>query len=79
MRRRYNEFDAFHMTDLLHRISIDPAVCSGKPCVRGTRIWVSLIFDMLAAGTTEADLLAEYPQLTPEDIRAAVAYGALRK
>ena len=64
------------MPDLLDRISIDPAVCGGKPCVRGTRIWVSLILDMLAAGTTESDLRVDYPQLTHEDILAAIAYGA---
>ena len=64
------------MANLLDRISIDPAVCGGKPCIRGTRIWVSLILDLLAAGTAEADLLAEYPQLTREDVLAAIAYGA---
>ena len=62
--------------DLLDRISIDPAVCGGKPCIRGTRIWVSLILDFLAAGTSEPELLAEYPQLTHEDVLAAIAYGA---
>ena len=62
--------------DLLKRISIDPAVCFGKPCIRGTRIWVSLIVENLAEGTTEAVLLDAYPQLKPEDIRAALAYAA---
>lgn len=64
------------MNPLLERISIDPKVCGGKPCIKGTRIWVSLILDFLADGDTEAELLAAYPQLTPEDIRAAIAYGA---
>jgi uncharacterized protein (DUF433 family) len=64
------------MKTLLDRISIDPEVCGGKPCVRGTRIWVSLILDLLADGTTEAELLAEYPQLVHEDVLAAIAYGA---
>jgi len=64
------------MADPLDRISIDPAVCGGKPCIRGTRIWVSLVLDMLAAGTTEVELLADYPQLTHEDVLAAIAYGA---
>jgi uncharacterized protein (DUF433 family) len=64
------------MNPLLHRISVDPNVCFGKPCIRGTRIWVSLILDFLANGTTIAEILAEYPQLTEEDIRAAIAYGA---
>jgi uncharacterized protein (DUF433 family) len=64
------------MTALLDRISIDPAVCGGKPCIRGTRIWVSLILDLLADGMPEAELRAEYPQLTHEDVLAAIAYGA---
>jgi uncharacterized protein (DUF433 family) len=63
-------------TDLLKRISIDPRVCFGKPCIRGTRIWVSLIVDNLAEGTPEGELLAAYPQLQSEDIRAALAYAA---
>lgn len=61
---------------LLERISIDPRVCFGKPCIRGTRLWVSLILDNLAEGLSEQELLKEYPQLTPDDIRAAIAYGA---
>jgi uncharacterized protein (DUF433 family) len=64
------------MNTLLNRIIIDPKVCGGKPCVRGTRIWVSLILDLLAGGMTEAELLAEYPQLVHEDVLAAIAYGA---
>ena len=64
------------MPNLLDRISIDPAVCGGKPCIRGTRIWVSLVLDMLAAGMSEAALISEYPQLAREDILAAIAYGA---
>ncbi|MBN2294057.1 MAG: DUF433 domain-containing protein [Pirellulales bacterium] len=62
--------------ELLKRISVNPNVCFGKPCIRGTRIWVSLIVDNLAEGISEADLLAAYPQLQPEDIRAALAYAA---
>jgi len=61
---------------LLERISIDPNICFGKPCVRGTRIWVSLILDWLAAGSTSEEILSNYPQLTREDILAAIAYGA---
>lgn len=64
------------MNPLLNRISIDPAVCAGKPCIRGTRIWVSLILDFLASGMTEAELLTDYPQLTHDDVLAAIAYGA---
>ena len=62
--------------ELLKRISIDPRVCFGKPCIRGTRIWVSLIVDNLAEGVYEQELLESYPQLKAEDIRAALAYAA---
>ena len=61
---------------LLQRISIDPNVCFGKPVIRGTRIWVSLLLDMLADGMTIQEIIAEYPHLKEEDIRAAIAYGA---
>jgi uncharacterized protein (DUF433 family) len=61
------------MTALLERITIDPQVCFGKPCIKGTRIWVSLILDFLASGESEAQILAAYPQLEPDDIRAALA------
>ena len=64
------------MNSLLERISIDPNVCFGKPCIRGTRIWVSLILDFLASGTSIEGLQEEYPQLTRADILAAIAYGA---
>lgn len=62
--------------ELLKRISIDPSICFGKPCIRGTRIWVSLIIDNLAADIPEEEILAAYPALTKEDIRAALAYAA---
>ena len=62
--------------ELLKRISVDPHVCFGKACIRGTRIWVSLILDNLAEGVTEEELLRAYPQLKGDDIRAALAYGA---
>jgi uncharacterized protein (DUF433 family) len=64
------------MNALLDRITIDPRICGGKPCVKGTRIWVSLVLDFLADGLTESELLAEYPQLVHEDVLAAIAYGA---
>jgi len=64
------------MNALLDRVTIDPRVCGGKPCVKGTRIWVSLVLDFLADGLTESELLAEYPQLVHEDVLAAIAYGA---
>jgi len=61
---------------LLGRITVDPNVCFGKPCIRGHRIWVSLILDFLAAGRTPEEILTDYPDLTTEDIRACIAYGA---
>jgi uncharacterized protein (DUF433 family) len=62
--------------ELMKRIVVDPAVCFGKPVIRGTRIWVALILENLAEGVTEADLLRAYPQLEPDDLRAALAYAA---
>lgn len=64
------------MHSLLKRITIDPKICFGKPCIRGTRIWVSLILDLIANGMSIEEVLGEYPQLTEEDVRAAIAYGA---
>ncbi len=62
--------------ELLERISIDPGVCGGRPCVRGHRIWVSLILDFLASGLSAEEIVQEYPQLTKEDVRACVAYAS---
>lgn len=62
--------------DLLQRISIDLCICFGKPCIRGTRIWVSLIIESLAAGASGAEILDNYPSLAPEDIKAALTYAA---
>jgi uncharacterized protein (DUF433 family) len=62
--------------NLLSRISIDPNICFGKPCIRGHRIWVSLILDLLAGGATVEELLEEYPDIEREDILACMAYGA---
>lgn len=62
--------------ELLARISIDPRICFGKPCIRGHRIWVSLILDFLASGMTVQELLREYPQLEEADVLACIAYGA---
>jgi len=64
------------MKTRLERITVNAEICGGKPCIRGTRIWVSLILDFLADGMTEGELLAEYPQLVHEDVLAAIAYGA---
>ena len=61
---------------LLERISIDPRICFGKPCIKGHRIWVSLVLDLLSTGLSIEEVLEEYPQLTREDVLACVAYGA---
>lgn len=58
------------------RISIDPNICFGMPCIKGTRIWVSLIVDNLAAGITEDELIEAYPSLSREEIRATLAFAA---
>ena len=62
--------------ELLARISIDPNICFGKPCIRGHRIWVSLILDFLASGATAQEILEDYPGLSEADIQACIAYGA---
>jgi uncharacterized protein (DUF433 family) len=62
--------------DLLSRISIDPNICFGKPCIRGHRIWVSMILDLLAAGETVESILEEYPGIERDDVLACIAYGA---
>jgi uncharacterized protein (DUF433 family) len=63
------------MKHLLERISVDPNICFGKPCIKGTRIWVALILDFLAAGNTLEEILEAYPGLRREDILACVGYG----
>ena len=62
--------------ELLKRISIDPNICFGKPCIKGHRIWISLILDFLASGMTIPEILDEYPGLEEADIYACIAYGA---
>ena len=58
------------------RISIDPQVCHGKPCIRGTRIMVSIILDYPSAGESVESIQQEYPTLQAEDIQAVLAYAA---
>jgi uncharacterized protein (DUF433 family) len=64
---------------LLDRINIDPTVRFGKPCVRGTRIAVGDVLGYMAGGMREEQLVADFPQLTREDIRACLAYAAERE
>lgn len=63
-------------TDLLKRITVSPDVCHGKPCIRGLRYPVETMLELLSAGMTPEDLLADYPDLEPEDIRAVLLYAA---
>jgi uncharacterized protein (DUF433 family) len=58
------------------RISVDPAICHGQACIKGTRIMVSVVLDNLAANVGQEEILENYPTLTAEDIHAAVAYAA---
>jgi uncharacterized protein (DUF433 family) len=62
--------------ELLSRITIDPKICFGKPCIRGHRIWVSLILDLLASGMSSEEILDDYPGIEEADVRACIAYGA---
>jgi uncharacterized protein (DUF433 family) len=63
---------------LLERITVNPGVCHGKPCVRGHRIWVSLVLDLLADGCSTVEVLEQFPGLVEADVRACIAYGAER-
>jgi uncharacterized protein (DUF433 family) len=62
-------------SQLFSRISVKPNICVGKPCIKGHRIWVSLILDFLASGATMTEILEDYPQLETEDVLACIAYG----
>ncbi len=57
-------------------VTIDAAICHGRPCVRGTRILVTTVLDSLAFGDTETEIMAAYPSLTVEGVRGALAYGS---
>ncbi len=61
------------------RISVNPAVRSGKPCIKGTRVTVYDVLEYLAGGMTEDAILSDFPDLAPEDIRAALAFAAARE
>ena len=64
---------------LLDRITVDPAVRFGKPCIRGLRITVYDVLEYLASGMTESEILEDFPDLTREDIRACLAFAADRE
>jgi uncharacterized protein (DUF433 family) len=61
------------------RITVDPAVRSGKPCIRGTRITVYDVLEYLAGGMSEDEILVDFPDLTREDIRACLSFAAARE
>ena len=61
---------------LLSRITVDPNICHGKPCVRGLRYPVEFLLELLSGGMTMEQILADYPDLEADDLRAAFAYGA---
>ncbi|MEQ8799162.1 MAG: DUF433 domain-containing protein [Salinisphaeraceae bacterium] len=60
----------------IHRITIDPAQCGGRPCIRGQRVRVKDVLEMLASGMSRDEILADYPYLETEDISAALEYAA---
>ena len=64
--------------DLLQRITRDPAVVGGRPCIRGMRVTVGTVVGLLAAGRTHEEILQAYPYLEPDDIRATLSYAAWR-
>jgi uncharacterized protein (DUF433 family) len=64
------------MDELLQRITIEPGKCGGKPCIRGMRIRVVDILEMIANGMTNDEILRDFPYLEPDDLRAAVAFAA---
>jgi uncharacterized protein (DUF433 family) len=61
---------------LLSRITVDPNICHGKPCIRGLRYPVEFLLDLLSSDMTKEEILADYPDLEPADLRAAIAYAA---
>jgi uncharacterized protein (DUF433 family) len=63
-------------SDWRTRISVDPLVCHGRACIKGTRVMVSVVLDNLAAGLTADEIVASYPSLTHDDVQAAIAYAA---
>jgi uncharacterized protein (DUF433 family) len=68
----------FMNSELLSRITSNPNQCGGRPCIRGLRIRVKDILEMLAGGATEEEILADYPYLERDDIRASLEYAAVQ-
>lgn len=74
--RRVRHTGGVTSEELLEMISIDPKVCHGQPCIRGTRVLVTVVLDALAAGHSPADIVGHYPTINEDGVRAAAAYGA---
>jgi uncharacterized protein (DUF433 family) len=64
------------MTNLLDRVTVGPEICGGRPCIRGMRVLVKDVLDMLAGGSTRAEILADFPYLEDEDITAALEFAS---
>ena len=62
--------------ELLKRVTVDPQVCHGKPCIRGLRYPVTMLLELMSSGMTHAEILADYADLAPDDLLAALAYAA---
>jgi len=61
---------------LLERITVDPQICHGKPCIRGLRYPVEMLLELMSSGMSATQILADYPDLEPDDLRACLAYAA---
>ena len=62
--------------ELLKRVTVDPQVCHGKPCIRGLRYPVTMLLELMSSGMTHEEILADYADLAPDDLFAALAYAA---
>jgi uncharacterized protein (DUF433 family) len=76
MERQVRHTGGVTSEELLEMISIDPNVCHGQPCIKGTRVLVTVVLDALAAGHSPADIVGHYPTIDEDGVRAAAAYGA---
>ena len=66
----------FRCMNLLDRVTVDPGICHGKPCIRGLRYPVEMLLELMGAGMSAADILADYEDLEPEDLQAVLVYAA---
>lgn len=73
----FRKSGGYEMFKTIERITSDPKICNGKPCVKGTRIPVHIVLDLLAAGESFEGIITAYPNLTDKDIRACLSYAAI--